>query len=59
MDEEKEDRRLGETRQTFILYASRNLESENSNRDSIKRLDGLFSYTIDAWLHISGQERYR
>ena len=32
------------------------IESENSNRDAIKRLDGLFPYTIDAWLHVSGQE---
>ena len=52
-------RRLGRNRRTFILYASRNLESEKSNRDAIKRLDGLFPYTIDAWLHISGQERPR
>jgi hypothetical protein len=56
MDEEKEDDWV-ELARGLYFHASRNLDGENSNRDAIKRLDGLFPYTIDAWLHVSGQER--
>jgi hypothetical protein len=56
MDEEKEDDWV-EIEGRLYFHASQNLDGENSNLDAIKRLDGLFPYTIDAWLHVSGQER--
>ena len=56
MDEEKEDDWV-EIEGRLYFHASQNLDGENSNLDAIKRLDGLLPYTIDAWLHVSGQER--
>jgi hypothetical protein len=41
MGEEKEDDWVENDRRLYF-HASRNLDGENSNRDAIKRLNGLF-----------------